>query len=113
MRQPLGGLKRFKHQGIENNLEKKIRKVVISTLKPATEDRVIALIAYTLKMSNDHIYPYTHFQDDLHLDDIDRLLLIAKLESRFNVFLTSEEASSIETVRDASSFLMKSSAEAA
>lgn len=87
--------------------------VVISTLEPATKDRIIALIAHILKIPVGTVHPYTHFQDDLHLDDIDRLLLIAKLESRFNVFLSSEEVAAIETVSDASSYFIKYSAEAA
>ena len=45
-----------------------------------------------------HIHPYTHLQDELNLDAIDLLLLIAELESRFNVYLTPEEAEAIETV---------------
>ena len=87
--------------------------MVISTLEPATEDRIISLIGYILKVPSTKIHPYMHFQDDFHLDDIDRLLLIAQLESQFRVFLSSEEAASIETVKDASFYLSKYSAEAA
>lgn len=87
--------------------------MVISTLEPATEERIIALISFYLKIPSSHINPYTHFQDDLHLDELDRMLLIAKLESQFNAFLTNEEAAALQTVRDASLFLTKYAASAA
>ena len=87
--------------------------MVISTFEPITEERIIALISYYLKVPSSHINPYTHFQDDLHLDEFDRMLLIAMLESQFRAFLSAEEAAAVQTVRDASLFLTKYSAEAA
>ncbi len=71
------------------------------------QDRVIDLISWRLNVPATHIHPYTHLQDDLHLDAIDLLLLIAELESRFNIYLSPEEAEAIETIHDASLFLQK------
>ena len=72
--------------------------------------RVIDLISWRLNVPASRIHPYTRLQDDLNLDAVDRLLLIAELESRFNVYLSSEEAESIETIRDASLFLERHAA---
>ena len=72
-----------------------------------TQDRVIDLISWRLNVPPTHIHPYTHLKDDLHLDAIDLLLLIADLESRFNVYLSPEEAEAIETVQDASFYFQK------
>lgn len=72
-----------------------------------TQDRVIDLISWRLNVPSSHIHPFTHLKDDLHLDSIDLLLLIAELESRFNIYLTPEEAEAIETVQDASFYFQK------
>ncbi len=74
------------------------------------QERIIDLISWRLNVPVKQIHPYTHLQDDLHLDAIDLLLLIAELESRFNVYLTPEEAEAIETVQDASFFIQKHAA---
>lgn len=72
-----------------------------------TQNRVIDLISWKLNLPPNHIHPYTHLKDDLHLDAIDLLLLIADLESRLNVYLSPEEAAAIETVQDASFYFQK------
>lgn len=72
-----------------------------------TLDRVIDLISWRLNVPPTHIHPYMHLKDDLHLDAIDQMLLIADLESRLKVFLSSEEAEAIETVQDASFYFQK------
>lgn len=75
-----------------------------------TQDRVIDMISWALKLPPKRIYPYTHLQDDLHLDAVDLLLLIIQLENRFNVYFSSEEVAAIETVQDASFFIQKHAA---
>lgn len=84
--------------------------VIIRRVSPASEDRLIQAISFTLKVPASHIHPYTHLRDDLHLDAVDILLLIAKLENRFHVYLTPEEVESIETVRDAAGFFFQRTA---
>lgn len=81
--------------------------VIINRAGPAFEARLIQAISFTLKVPASQIHPYTHLRDDLHLDAVDMLLLIAKLESRFHVYLTPEEVESIETVRDAAGFFFQ------
>lgn len=75
-----------------------------------TQDRVIDHISWRLNVPPTRIYPYTRLQDHLHLDALDLMLLIVELESRFNVFLTSEEVEGIETVQDASFLFQKHAA---
>jgi len=81
-----------------------MNNVIIRKMGSSFENRVIQAISFTLNVPASHIHPYTHLRDDLHLDAVDMLLLIAKLESRFRVYLTPEEVDSIETVRDAAGF---------
>lgn len=64
------------------------------------EDYILGTISYSLNVSPTRLYSYTHFRDDLHLDQVDMTLLIATLESRLNVFLSDEEVARIETIGD-------------
>jgi len=71
------------------------------------QDQVIGHISWTLNVPASQIYPYTHFRDDLQMDALDILLLIAELENRLNLYLTPEEVEIIETVQDASYLFAK------
>ena len=64
-------------------------------------EQVVNTISWTLNIAPQRLLPYTHFVDDLHLDDIDKMLLIAALESQLNVYLTPEQVDGIETIGDA------------
>ena len=81
-------------------LQKNIKPVIVTKSNPTTQDQVIELISWTLNIPAAYIHPYSSLGDDLHLDGIDILLLIAKLESRFNIYLSPEEVESIETIQD-------------
>lgn len=72
-----------------------------------TPDNIINMISWQLNLPSSVIFPYTRFKDDLHLDAIDQLLLIANLESRLKIFLSDEEVEAIETVQDASFYFQK------
>jgi acyl carrier protein len=74
------------------------------------QERIINLISWKLNVPSSSIHPYTRLRDDLNLDAVDLLLLIAELESRFNTYLTKEEVEAIATVRDASFYLQKHAA---
>ncbi len=73
----------------------------------AVQSRIIDLISWRLNVPASNIHPYSRLQEDLHLDAVDMMLLIAELESRFNVYLSKEEVEAIETVQDASFYLQK------
>ena len=75
-----------------------------------TQERVITLISGMLKVPPYKINPYTSLRDDLHLDAVDLLLLIAALENNFKVYLTAEEADAIDTIEDASTFMQRKAA---
>lgn len=77
-----------------------MKSVIATKTNPTTEDQVIEVISWMLNIPTSHIHPYSSLQDDLHLDGIDIVLLIAKLENCFDIYLTPEEAESIETIRD-------------
>lgn len=84
--------------------------VMLKKVNVPTADSIIESIRWTLKPSVKRIYPFSHLQDDLHLDTIDLMLLIANLEYQFDVYLTPEEVASIETVQDASFCFQKHAA---
>lgn len=75
-----------------------------------TEDRVIEMIAWALKIPAHMLNPYTDLSEDLYLDHIDRELLIARLEKEFNVILSIEEVARIETIQDASRYIQEHAA---
>ena len=64
------------------------------------EDSILSTISWTLNIPSAHLNPYTHLRDDLLLDQVDVLLLIATLESKLNLFLSEEEAAEIEMIGD-------------
>ena len=71
------------------------------------EQQLIDLISWNLKIPSSQLNPYSDFADDLLLDAIDKMLLIAYLEAQFGVYLSPEEAASIQTIQDASNFFTK------
>lgn len=75
-----------------------------------SEDHLIEFIAWSLNIPVSRINPHTDLVDDLYLDQIDRDLLIAALENRFGIYLSSEEVDRIDTVRDASQSLQRHAA---
>jgi len=76
----------------------------------ATQDAIIAMISWSLNIPSGHIHPYSSLIDDLNLDPIDKMLLIIELENRLNIYLSPEEADSIETVQDASFYFQQKAA---
>ena len=64
------------------------------------EDSILSTISWTLNIPSNRLNPYTHLRDDLLLDQVDVLLLIATLESKLNLFLSDEEAAEIEMIGD-------------
>ena len=64
------------------------------------ENQIINTISWTLNVAPHRLQAYTHFVDDLHLDDIDMTLLIVSLEYQLNLYLTSEEVAAVETMAD-------------
>lgn len=87
-----------------------MQNATIKRTRTETQDRVINMISWALKVPTQRINPYTHLQDDLHLDAVDLLLLIIQLENRFKVYFSPEEVAAIETVQDASFYIQKHAA---
>lgn len=75
-----------------------------TTIHTPVENQIVSTISWTLNVAPQRLLPYTHFTDDLHLDDLDLLLLIAKLENQLGVYLTREEAAGIQTIGDATRY---------
>ena len=75
-----------------------------------SQERIIDIISWIINVPSSQILPYTSLREDLELDTIDLLLLIAELESQFNIYLTPEEVEAIETIQDISFFFQKQAA---
>jgi acyl carrier protein len=76
-----------------------MRSQAVSRRNPI-EDQIVETISWTLQVAPQRLLPYTHFVDDLHLDDIDMMLLIAALESQLDKYLTAEQVQGIATIGD-------------
>ncbi len=70
-----------------------------------TQEKVISMVSWVANVPPTKVCPTTNIKDDLNLDSIDVMMLIVKLEKRFDVILSSEEVERIETVKDASEFI--------
>ena len=71
------------------------------------QDQIIKLVSRLADMPASKIYAHSYFRDDLHLDSIDQMLIIVKLEKLFNVILPNEDVDRIETVKDVSESIMR------
>ncbi len=72
----------------------------VTTMTNPIEHQIVNTISWTLNVAPQRLLPYTHFADDLHLDDLDLLLLIASLENQLGVYLTREQVAGIQTIGD-------------
>jgi len=77
-----------------------MRDQATTMLSNPIENQIVNTISWTLNVSPQRLLPYTHFTDDLHLDDIDLMLLIASLENQLGVYLTGEQVAGIQTIGD-------------
>jgi len=76
-----------------------------------TRDEVLDLVrshlAEELEVEKDKIGEGTRFKDDLDADSLDLYELVMELEDRYGVAVSEEQASRIETVGDAVSFVVE------
>lgn len=67
--------------------------------------RVKAIIAQKLGVSEDKLVDTATFTDDLGADSLDTVELIMEFEKEFNVSIPDESAESIKNVKDAITYL--------
>ncbi len=79
----------------------------VNTPAVPLQDQIISAISWTLNLAPYQLTPYTHFTEDLHLDQIDLTLLIAAVESQLDVYLSTEEVADIKTVADLNRYFSK------
>lgn len=72
-----------------------------------TQEAIISLVSWVANVPTSRISPSTHIKEDLNLDSIDFMLLIVKMESFFGVDLSADQLERLETVKDASDFVMR------
>ncbi len=75
-----------------------------------THERVIYMISWVASVPQTQLCPTTNIKEDLNLDSIDFMMLIVKLEKWFDVVLSEEEVESIETVKDATAYILSKAA---
>jgi acyl carrier protein len=76
-----------------------------------THDEVLTLVrehlAEELEIDESRIAETTRFKEDLDADSLDLYELVMELEDRYGVKISEEEATRIQTVGDAVSFVLE------
>lgn len=67
----------------------------------AIEQKLIQIVATTLKMEESKIAPDSKFMDDLGADSLDLAELMMAIESEFDCDIPDQDAGGISTVKDA------------
>jgi len=70
-----------------------------------SEEKIKAIIAEKLEVSEAEVTDGAKFMDDLGADSLDVVELIMTLEDEFDIEITDEEAEKIVTVRNAIDFM--------
>lgn len=68
-------------------------------------DKLKAMVAERLHVSEDDITPQSSFVEDLHADSLEVVELIMALEDEFGITIPDEDAEKIVTVQDALNYL--------
>ena len=71
----------------------------------STFDRVKAVIADELEVSEDEVTENASFTEDLGADSLDLVELVMRLEEEFEVEIPDEDAEKIRTVHDALTYI--------
>ena len=71
----------------------------------STFERVRAVIADELEVSEDEVTEEASFTEDLGADSLDLVELVMRLEEEFEVEIPDEDAEKIRTVRDALKYI--------
>ena len=75
------------------------------------EERVKSIIVDKLGVSEAEVTPDATFQQDLGADSLDAVELIMEFEKEFDIQIPDEKAESIQTVKDAISYIEAAKAE--
>ncbi len=71
------------------------------------KENVINVVSWVAKIAPNRICLSTSIQDDLHLDEIDKMSIILELEKWFNIELTREDADYVDTIKDLEDCVLK------
>ncbi len=71
----------------------------------STFERVRAVIADELEVSEEEVTEEASFMEDLGADSLDLVELVMRLEEEFEVEIPDEDAEKIRTVRDALKYI--------
>lgn len=69
------------------------------------QDQVIKLVAETTKVDPMTIKLQSNFIEDLHLDSLDMVELMMKMEDEFGLEIPEKDAEKLKTINDVISFL--------
>ncbi len=68
------------------------------------EDKVKAMVAKELSISQANVTPESSFVNDLGADSLDLVELVMAMEEEFGVEISDEDAEKLKTVQDAINF---------
>jgi len=69
------------------------------------QEQVIKLVAETTKLDTNNIKVQSHFIDDLHLDSLDMVELMMKMEDEFGLEIPEKDAEKLKTINDVIGFI--------
>ena len=71
------------------------------------QENVINVVSWAAKINPKRICLTTSLQDDLLLDEIDKMTIILEFEKWFSIELTDEDVDQIETIKDLNDCVLK------
>jgi acyl carrier protein len=69
------------------------------------QEQVIKIVSETIKADPKNISLTSSFVDDLHLDSLDMVELVMKMEDEFSLEIPEKEAEKLKTINDVMTFL--------
>ena len=69
------------------------------------QEQVMKLVAETTKLDFNNIKPQSNFVEDLHLDSLDMVELMMKMEDEFGLEIPEKDAEKLKTISDVISFI--------
>ncbi len=71
----------------------------------AIEDKIKAIVAEQLGVSEDEVTPEASFTDDLGADSLDIVELVMAMEEAFDIEIPDDDAEKIQTIGDAFAYV--------
>ncbi len=86
---------------MKTNSERPVAETITNAMLTADEVAALKLIlAEELEVQTDQLQPAAHLKADLNADSLDLVSIVMRVEERFNVTVSDEQAEAVQTVED-------------